>query len=519
MRYVHYFLLSLFLIAGVACNPADPTPERPNIIFIFTDDHSANAVSAYGSVINNTPNIDRLANEGMLFNQCLVTNSICAPSRATILTGTYNHVNGQITNRETFDGSQSTFPKLLQEAGYQTALIGKWHLRSEPTGFDHWQVLFGQGPYYNPRIRMPNDTLELTGYTTDLITDMALEWLEADRNKEKPFMLMYQHKAPHRRWDPGPDHLTTFDDVEIPEPPTLFDDYAGRGSASKMQNMNIAENLSPRDLKLVPPPELNEEQLATWNAAYGPKNEAVLAAGLEGEALTKWKYQRYIKDYLRAVQSVDDNIGRLLEYLEESGLAENTIVMYNSDQGWYLGEHGWYDKRWMYEESLRTPFIVKWPGTVQPGSVNNAMVSNVDFAATFLDIAGVPVPEHYHGKSLKPFLQGETPEDWRESFYYHYYEYPASHCVQRHYGVRTSRHKLIYFYMIGEWEFYDLEEDPDELTNAYTNPEYAETIEAMKAEITRLRAELEVPEDDRPTGECNFDAEGWDGQPLPESTP
>ncbi len=486
-------------------------PEHPNILFIFTDDHSANAISAYGSVINETPNIDRIAAEGMRFQNCFVTNSICAPSRATILTGTYNHINGQITNRETFDGSQITFPKLLQNAGYQTAMIGKWHLRSAPTGFDFWRVLIGQGPYYNPPIRTDRDTVRIEGYTTDIITDLALDWMEEERDKDRPFMLMYQHKAPHRRWDPGPDHLNLYDDVDIPEPPTLFDDYSGRSSAASLQNMQISENLAARDLKIVPPPELTPEQLAAWEAAYKPKNEEIRNNPLEGEELTRWKYQRYIKDYLRAVASVDDNIGRILDYLEESGLAENTIVIYNSDQGWYLGEHGWYDKRWMYEESLRTPFIVKWPGHIEPGTVNHDFVSNVDFAATFLDLAGVPVPEKMQGKSLKPVFLGETPVDWRKSHYYQYYEYPASHCVQRHYGVRTERYKLIYFYLLDEWELFDLEEDPNELNSVYDDPQYASIVTDMKIELQRLRNELNVPEDNRPSGECNFDSESWDG--------
>lgn len=502
----------LVVVAGclVACAPTETTNERPNIVFIFTDDHSSNAISAYGSQINTTPNIDMLADEGMRFDYCLVTNSICAPSRATILTGKYSHVNGQITNAERFDGAQQTFPKLLQQAGYQTALIGKWHLRSDPTGFDHWRVLIGQGPYYNPPMRSVNDTIRYTGYTTDIITDLTLDWLSEQRDPNKPFMLMFQHKAPHRRWEPGPDHLALYDGEEIPEPPTLFDDFAGRGTASKTANMQVANHLSARDLKLTPPPNLTPEQLETWNAVYGPKNEAVLAEKPTGDDLVRWKYQRYIKDYLRSVASVDDNIGRVMEYLKEAGLDENTIVMYNSDQGWYLGEHGWYDKRWMYEESLKTPLIVRWPGEVAPNSVNTSMVSNVDLAATFLDLANATIPDDLHGRSLVPFFQGETPPDWRTSFYYHYYEYPASHCVERHYGVRTDRHKLIYFYQIDEWELYDLETDPDELNSVYEDPAYADIVTELNAELTRLRAELAVPDDTRPSGECNFDTEGWE---------
>ncbi|MEM6647594.1 MAG: sulfatase [Bacteroidota bacterium] len=505
-------LLPLLFLAA-ACAPAEPEAP-PNILFVFTDDHSLAALSAYGSEINQTPNMDRIAAEGMRFDYCLVTNSICAPSRATILTGKYSHVNGQITNAERFDGGQWTFPKALQDAGYQTALIGKWHLRSAPTGFDFWRVLFGQGPYYNPRLRTPDDTLEFTGYTTDIITDQALSWLDEERDPSQPFLLMYQHKAPHRRWESGPDHLATYDGETIPEPETLYDDYAGRGSAAAAATMRIADNLSARDLKITPPPNLTPEQLATWNAAYEPKNQAAIDANLTGRDLEAWKYQRYIKDYLRSVASVDDNLGRVLDYLDDSGLAENTIVVYNSDQGWYLGEHGWYDKRWIYEPSLRTPLLVRWPGQTSAGSVNTDMVSNVDLAATFLDAAGALMPDDLHGRSLVPLLQGDAPSDWRESFYYHYYEYPASHCVQRHYGVRTERHKLIYFYTIDEWELYDLEADPNELTSVYEDPAYAAVRTDLKAELVRLRAELDVPEDERPVGECTFDMDRWDGQAV-----
>jgi len=495
------FVLIYFALALAGCT-SDETSDRPNIIFIFTDDHSAEAISAYGSVINTTPHMDRLAREGMRFDRCYVTNSICAPSRATILTGKYNHINGQLTNAETFDGSQQTFPKLLQQAGYQTAMFGKWHLKSAPTGFDEWKVLIGQGPYYNPPIRTAGDTVRYTGYTTDIITDLALEWLEEGRDGGKPFMLMYQHKAPHRNWQPGPQYLTMYDDEEIPEPSTLFDNYEGRTQAARMQAMTVERHLTESDLKLVPPGNLTTEQLEAWNAAYEPKNEAYRDSNVEGDELTQWNYQRYIKDYLRSVAAVDDNIGRLTEYLRESGLADRTIVIYSSDQGWYLGEHGWYDKRWMYEESLRTPLIVRWPGHVTPGSVNNNIVSNLDFAETFLDLAGADVPGDMQGRSLKPLLEGETPQDWRESFYYHYYEYPGWHCVQRHYGVTTGRHKLIYFYLLDEWELFDLEKDPNELNSVYDDPDYAPVIEELKGELERLRTLYRVPEDTRPTGEC-----------------
>jgi arylsulfatase A-like enzyme len=469
---------------------------RPNIIFVFTDDHASHAISAYGSRINQTPNIDRLADEGMLFRNAFVTNSICAPSRAVILTGKHSHLNGIFTNRERFDSAQVTFPKLLQQAGYQTAIVGKWHLKSAPTGFDYWEVLPGQGDYYNPRFRTHGDTVRYTGYVTDIITDRALDWLQNARDSDKPFMLMYQHKAPHRRWQPGPEHLTLYDDATIPEPPTLFDDYEGRTSAAKTQEMTIAQHMYDEDLKLVAPAQLNEEQLERWNAAYGPKNEAFENAGLSGDDLVRWKYQRYIKDYLRTIASVDDNLGRVLDYLDEAGLAENTVVIYSSDQGFYLGDHGWYDKRWMYEESLRMPFIVRWPGVVQPGSENSDLVQNLDFAETFLEMAGVDVPADMQGTSLVPLLQGRTPADWRDAIYYHYWEYPAWHMVRRHYGVRTQRYKLIYYYEIDEWELFDLENDPDELSSVYADSEYAEIVADLKARLAQMRADYRVPEED-----------------------
>ena len=493
-----------------ACTAAEP--ERPNILFIFTDDHAQAAISAYGSPYHETPNIDRLAREGVLFQNCLVTNSICAPSRATILTGTYNHINGQTVNGPAFDGSQVTMPKLLQEAGYTTAMIGKWHLRSAPTGFDHYQVLIGQGPYYNPPIRTATDTTIIEGYTTDIITDLALDWLEEGRDDSKPFLLMYQHKAPHRNWQPGPDHLTMFDDTTFALPPTFYDDYATRSDAAGQAIMRVDKHLDANDLKITPPGNLTDEQMATWMAAYGPKNDALKAQGLKNEELDEWKFNRYLKDYLRAVQSVDDNIGRVLDYLDESGLAENTVVIYASDQGWYLGEHGWYDKRWMYEPSLKTPFIVRWPERLGAGQINESLVSNVDFAPTFLDLAGAPIPPHMQGKSLVPVLEGGTDPDFRDAFYYHYYEYPGAHCVRRHYGVRTDRYKLIHFYGLDAWELYDLQTDPDELNNLYGQAEYADIQAGLHTRLNELRAELDVPEDVEPVpdSECSYTV-GWMG--------
>lgn len=467
--------------------------KRPNILFIFTDDHAAHAISAYGSRINKTPNIDRIAREGMRFDSCLVTNSICGPSRACILTGKYSHKNGFFRNGNRFDGKQMTFPKILQKNGYQTAMIGKWHLSSDPTGFDRWEVLRGQGPYYNPPMKSERGPRKHTGYTTDIITDLTLDWLKKERDESKPFMLMFQHKAPHRNWQPGPKYLTMYDDVEIPEPPTLFDDYKGRASPARNQKMTVAQHLNPHDLKLSPQRGSTEEQRAAWDAAYGPKNAAFREAKLEGEDLVRWKYQRYIKDYLRCVASVDDNIGRVLDYLERSGLAENTIVIYSSDQGWYLGDHGWYDKRWMYEESLKMPFVIRWPCVIKPGSVNKDMISNVDFAASFLDMAGCKeaTPADMQGKSFVPLLRGERPADWRDSFYYHYYEFPGPHEVAKHCGVRTKRHKLIHYYRVGEWELFDLEKDPDELKSVYDDPAYADVVARLKREIVRLQAEVD----------------------------
>jgi arylsulfatase A-like enzyme len=475
---------------------------RPNIIFVFADDHAYQAIGAYGSRINETPSIDRLAREGMLFQRAYVTNSICGPMRAVIQTGKYSHLNGFLVNGNQFDGTQQTFPKLLQKIGYQTAIIGKWHLGEHmaPQGYDYSEVLIGQGPYYNPSMLRNGERVEHEGYTTDIITDLALEWLKEDRDPDRPFMLMYQHKAPHRNWQPGPNHLHLFDDVTIPEPETLFDDYAGRGTPAHTQDMTIAKTMTPYDLKLTPQRDLNAEQLEVWNAAYEPKNADFRAANLEGNDLVHWKYQRYIKDYLRCVASVDDNLGRVLDYLDETGLAANTIVIYSSDQGFYLGEHGWFDKRWIYEESLRTPLIVRWPGVVEPGSVNHDIVSPLDFAETFLDVAGAEIPGDMQGRSLVPVLRGETPADWRKSFYYHYYEFPGWHDVRRHYGVTDGRHKLIHFYEpdVDEWELYDLEADPREMSSVYGDARYADVQQSLLDELARLREQYQVPEQDPP---------------------
>lgn len=476
---------------------------QPNILFIFTDDHAYQSISAYGSKINKTPNIDRIAREGIRFDRCYVTNSICGPMRAVIQTGKYSHINGFCVNGNKFDGTQQTFPKLLQKAGYQTAVVGKWHLGTHmaPQGFDYAEVLIGQGPYYNPPMLKNGEKTSHVGYTTEIITDLAMDWLKNQRDQDKPFMLMYQHKAPHRNWQPGPKYLNMYDDVTIPEPETLFDDYEGRGKPAHTQDMSIEKTMTPNDLKLVAPKNLTPEQLAAWNKAYEPKNKAFKEANLQGKDLIRWKYQRYIKDYLRCVAAVDDNIGRMLSYLDETGLADNTMVIYCSDQGFYLGEHGWFDKRWMYEESLRTPFIVRWPGQVKPGTVNSQdIVSPLDFASTFCEIAGTEVPNDLQGKSLVPILKGQTPDDWRKVFYYQYYEYPGAHSVRRHYGVTDGRHKLIRYYEpdVDEWEMFDLASDPNEMKSIYGDANAAGEQARMMAELNRLRNELQVTEEDPP---------------------
>lgn len=450
-----------FLIAATAF-----ASERPNILFIMTDDHAAHAIGAYGSRINKTPNIDRLAREGMLFKNCFAVNAICTPSRASILTGKYSHKNGvPVFNR--FDGSQWSVQKELSKAGYQTAMIGKWHLTSDPVGFDYWNILPGQGLYHDPEMIEMGQRKKLTGYATDLITDLTIDFVKK-RDPNKPFLIFSHHKAPHREWSPDAKHAKMYEDVEIPEPPTFNDEYASRSAAASEATMRIDQHLTARDLKGRTPP-----------------------AGLDARGVKKWKYQQYIKDYLRCVASVDDNVGRLFDYLEESGLAKNTVVIYTSDQGFFLGDHNWYDKRFMYEESLRMPFLVRWPGHIAAGSTTEAMALNVDVAPTFLELAGLKAPAEVQGRSLLPVLEGHTPQDWRKSMYYRYYHYPGDHQVQPHYGVRTERHKLIYFNRIDQWELFDLQTDPHELNNIYAAPSSAQTVKTLKTELNRLRTELD----------------------------
>ncbi len=485
-------LTSLSFLAYVLNAAKD---ERPNILFIFTDDHALNALSAYGGPLAKlapTPHLDRIAKEGMLFRHCLVSNSICAPSRAVILTGKHSHLNGQRTNKDTFDGSQQTVSKLLQRAGYQTAIVGKWHLKSTPTGFHHFEVLKGQGQYYNPLLFTNGEMVKHTGYTTDIITDQALKWID-QRDQNKPFFLMAQHKAPHGRWEPALRHLKTFEDVQIPEPPTLFDDYSGRSEAPANHKMGIAEHIGPSRLMLRYSSKFTPEQYKIFDGHFRPLNEAMQKLDLKGKKLTRWNYQRYIKNYLRCVKAVDENIGRKLDYLDENGLSKNTVVIYSSDQGFWLGEHGWFDKRWMYEESLHTPLLVRWTGRTKPGSTNTDLVSNLDFAQTFLDIAGAPQPKDMQGRSLLPILHSKTPEDWRKTHYYHYYE-AGGHGVPIHFGVTDGRYKLIRYpdEKLNTWEFFDLKVDPQEMKSRLNAPKYSRIIAGLKKELTRLRKHYQV---------------------------
>jgi arylsulfatase A-like enzyme len=490
------FAVLRFLCCWIVVVPiaAAQQPVRPNIVFIFADDMAYQAISAYGDSrkLLETPNIDRIAREGMRFDRCLVTNSICGPSRATILTGKYSHKNGFYNNSNSrFDGSQVTFPKLLRQAGYATALVGKWHLVTDPTGFDYWNILPGQGRYYNPPMIDNGRRVQHTGYVTDIITDVSIDWLK-NRDKSKPFVLMCQHKAPHREWSPALRHLDWDHDRKHPQPETLFDDFAGRSKAVRDHDMGIAGTFNELDVKLRPPPGINQEQLREWNAYYEPRNEAFRKANLTGRDLVRWRYNRYMHDYLGCVKAVDESVGRLLKFLDDEKLADNTVVIVSSDQGFYLGEHGWFDKRWIFEESLRAPLVVRWPGTTKPGSVNHDIVSLLDIAQTFLNIAGQPAPKDMQGRSFMPLLVGKTPDDWRTSLYYHYYEFPVPHHVRPHYGVITDQFKLVHYYKpdVDEWELLDRQKDPHETKNFYNDPAYAQTVKELHAELKRLREQV-----------------------------
>jgi len=460
--------------------------NKPNILFIMSDDHAAQAMSCYGSDINETPNIDRIAEDGVRFDNCFCTNSICTPSRASILTGKHSHKNGVLTLDSDFDRSQEHVGKLLRDAGYSTAVIGKWHLHTEPSGFDYYNVLPGQGKYHDPLLKEKGQEWqyrskggeEHKGYVTDIITDLSIEWLEENAENDEPFFLMTHHKAPHRPWDPDDRHADMYKDEEIPRPETFNDDYSNRAEAAEAAEMRIEEDLTRRDLKHEPPDNLT------------------------GAELKNWKYQRYIKDYLRCVASIDDNVGRMFDYLDSKGLRENTIVVYTSDQGFFLGEHSWFDKRFMYEESLRMPLLVSYPREIEPGSVRDDIVLNLDFAETFLDYAGERPPEDMQGRSLRPLFRGNEPEEWRQSMYYRYWMHLSDHVVYAHYGLRTRRYKLIYYYAdaLGvegaiddprepEWELFDLKKDPLEINSVYDDPDYAEVVDRLQDELKRAKEE------------------------------
>jgi len=543
MRLVQTSVLAAVLVAvGSTRAPrvaAAPASAPPNILFIMADDHAAQAISAYGSRLIETPHIDRIAREGARFDRAFVTNSICAPSRAVMLTGKYSHKNGLRDNRDEFDGGQVTFPKLLQKAGYQTAMIGKWHLKTDPTGFDYWKILIDQGEYYRPVFVENGKQVEEPGYVTDLITKSVLDFLD-QRDRSRPFAVLYHHKAPHRNWMPSPKHLDLYSGRDLPLPETFWDDYAGRPAAAAA-DMRVADMYLSQDMKLqedvygeetgtggqagYPAGEswkrsyarMSAEERAAWDAHYGPIGEEFRKNRPTGRALAEWKYQRYIKDYLACIASVDENVGRVLDYLDENGLAENTLVVYTSDQGFYLGEHGWYDKRLMYEESLSTPLLVRDPRAARRGRVSNDLVLNLDFAPTFLDYAGVDVPTDMQGRSLRALLEGQAPDDWRTSLYYRYYEFPHGwHDVRPHYGVRTRRHKLIRFGGdMDVWELFDLEKDPHERRNLYTDPTYAGVRQELHDRLDALRRELGDEagfEDDGPGGVAVGAGAGWFGR-------
>tara|TARA_B100000809_G_scaffold264243_1_gene319556 strand:- start:9401 stop:11035 length:1635 start_codon:yes stop_codon:yes gene_type:complete len=516
MKLLKLVLVIIFITSIFSCvkkKEVSIVKKKPNILFIMSDDHAYQAISAYTNKLTETPNIDRIANEGMLFTNACVTNSICAPSRAVILTGKHSHLNGKTGNVFPFDTTQITFPQILQKSGYQTAMFGKLHFGNSPKGFDEYKILPGQGTYYNPTLITKNEgKIKIEGYTTDLITEMTIDWIDKKRDSSKPFMMMYLHKAPHREWLPAPRHFKEFTKKIFPEPETLFDTYKGRGTAAKTAEMNLLTHMNwAGDSKIRPDVmdelgiaetsnwdkdaferevgRMNPEQRAEWDAVYDPINEAFKRnyKNMSQKELMKWRYQRYMQDYLGSIAGVDEGVGRVLDYLEENGLAENTIVVYTSDQGFYLGEHGWFDKRFVYNESFKTPLLVKWPGVIKPGTRNNQMVQNLDFAQTLLDAAGVVAPEDMQGESLIPLFLGET-EGFRDAVYYHYYEYPSIHMVKRHYAIVTEEYKLIHFYYdVDEWELFDRKKDVNEMTNVYHDPAYAAVVKEMTNKLAVLR--------------------------------
>ncbi len=503
-------LIQLLVVPSAAGDSADRERRRPNIVVIFSDDHACQAIGAYGSTINRTPNIDRIARDGAVFVNSFCANSICGPSRACVLTGKHSHKNGFYSNgRGPFDGSQFTFPQALQKAGYQTALIGKWHLNSNPTGFDHWDILPGQGSYYNPVFINQDGRRRIEGYCTTITTDLAIDWLN-QRDRDRPFLLMCQHKAPHRIWAPDLKHLHRYLDRDVPEPPTLFDTWDNRSATLAGNAMSIDRHFYYHyDLKVHQPvpfatarekrlkdgeyARMTPEQKQAWDAAFKPRNDEFLRNPPVGKDLVRWKYQRYIRNYLRCIDSVDENVGRVLDYLDEHGLSEDTIVIYSSDQGFYLGEHGWYDKRWMFEESLKMPFVIRWPGRIKPGTRCEKLIQNIDYAPTFLEVAGLEIPEEVQGRSLAPLFAAPETAGWRDAIYYHYYEHGGEHRVPRHEGVRTARYKLINFYSNDGFNLFDLKSDPNEMRDVSRDPAFADTMRDMKAELQSLRRMYDLP--------------------------
>lgn len=508
-----FIAVGVFLVATLlSCKAQQTEQAQPNIIFIMTDDHAYQALSAYSDKLIETPNIDRLALEGAIFTRATVTNSICAPSRAVMLTGKHSFMNGKVDNSNPFNWEQDNFAKRLQNAGYQTALIGKIHLQGSPQGFDYSAVLSGQGDYYNPDFIFNGETKRIHGYVTSIISQLALDWLK-ERDADKPFLLLYHQKAPHREWLPEPKYFKEYVQKKFREPETLFDDYSGRGEAARAAEMRVLHDKNwSGDSKIYPEvmerlgilestkwgleqysknmDRMDKQQRATWDSIYGPINEEFERAypTMTEKELTSWRFQRYMQDYLACIASVDDGVGDMLNFLEENDLAENTIVVYTSDQGFYLGEHGWFDKRFMYEESLRMPLLMRFPKEIKAQTEIGQLVQNLDFAPTFLDYAGVPIPEDMQGESFRELVAGRTHE-WRDAAYYTYYAFPAVHMVKRHYGITTERYKLIhYYYDINEWELYDIEEDPQELRNVYNDPAYAEVKENLHKRLDELRA-------------------------------
>lgn len=508
-----YSLVSLVTVTSlVSCgNQQKKSQTSPlNIVYIMTDDHTAQMMSCYDSRYIETPNLDRLATEGVRFTQSFVANSLSGPSRACMLTGKHSCANKFYDNTTcVFDSSQQTFPKLLQKVGYQTAIVGKWHLESLPSGFDYWEVVPGQGDYYNPDfITQNNDTIQKHGYITNIITDDAIDWMENKRDPNKPFCLMIHHKAIHRNWLADTCNLSYYEDKSFPLPKNFFDDYDGRLAAAA-QEMSIVKDMDMiYDLKMLQPDKntrlkaLYEKQLArmdsaqrkAWDDFYTPVINDFYKRNLQGEELANWKFQRYMRDYMKTVKSLDDNVGRILDYLKEKGLLDNTLIVYTSDQGFYMGEHGWFDKRFMYEESMRTPLVMRLPkGFARRGDISE-LVQNIDYAPTFLELAGAEIPSDIQGVSLVPLLKGESPKNWRKALYYHFYEYPAEHMVKRHYGIRTERYKLIHFYNdIDCWELYDLQADPMEMCNLYGQKEYEVVVKDLKKQLLELQEQYNDP--------------------------